>query len=105
MKRVAMENPEIISWLENWYALQCDGVREHSYGMRFLITDNLRWSVTIDLKETKLQDLIMTEINIHRSNSDWLSCEVKANKFIAQCHAKNFSEVLSIFRKWVMQHS
>nr|TKK07812.1 hypothetical protein SrhCFBP13529_11555 [Stenotrophomonas rhizophila] len=40
--------------LQKWYADQCDGDWEHSFGIRIDTLDNPGWTVSVDLTDTAL---------------------------------------------------
>lgn len=37
-------------WLQNWFAVQCDGVWEHAHGIKIDTLDNPGWTVHVDLE-------------------------------------------------------
>lgn len=63
--------------------------------------DNSGWSLTIDLKDTELEDEVFQKIEINRSKEYWLSCEVRDKKFEARCCPTKLPVVMNIFRDWV----
>ncbi|MDO7908781.1 Imm53 family immunity protein [Paenibacillus sp. JX-17] len=40
---------EILKWLQEWYASQCDGDWEHSNGIKITSIDNPGWYVEINI--------------------------------------------------------
>jgi hypothetical protein len=44
-----------LDFLQRWYAEQCDGKWEHSYGVRIETLDNPGWQITVDLNGTGLE--------------------------------------------------
>ncbi|MEH0820740.1 Imm53 family immunity protein [Micromonospora sp. CPCC 205714] len=46
--------PGVWTWLQAWYATQCDGEWEHEFGIQIETVDNPGWSVSIDLGDTAL---------------------------------------------------
>lgn len=90
-----------LRWLQQWYAAQCDGDWEHSYGIRIETLDNPGWSVTIDLSETELASLPFEEIRADMSENDWLFCSVdKNNRFIGFGDTTKLIQLLRTFRTW-----
>src|SRR5262249_14404082 len=63
--------PGVWTWLQAWYATQCNGEWEHGYGLEIETIDNPGWSVKIDLNGTSLTDRHYERQAIHRSEHDW----------------------------------
>jgi Immunity protein 53 len=96
-------NPQTLDdleWLEQYYAQNCDGDWEHSFGFRIDNIDNPGWSLEFDLKGTPLSGHDFRAVSVDRTESDWVRCEVKNEKFIAYGGATNLTELISIFRSW-----
>ncbi|WP_233398547.1 immunity 53 family protein [Luteimonas sp. MC1828] len=91
-----------LSRLRDWYAAQCDGDWEHSYGIKLETLDNPGWLIYIDLADTELQDKPFTPV--HRGDSDadanWLHCKVKSGKFEAAGGVPNLPDMLEAFLSW-----
>lgn len=87
-------------WLQKWYNSQCNGDWEHGNNIRISTLDNPGWSISINLEETKLQDMPFQEIKIDRTENDWLICFLRQGKFEGRCGPINLSEVIEIFHKW-----
>jgi hypothetical protein len=88
------------SKLEEWYERQCDGDWEHSYGIRIETLDNPGWSITIDLKDTRRQNAVLTKTQIERSEHDWIFYWKEKTLFKIACGPKNFTEATEIFVEW-----
>ena len=88
--------------LRNWYAAQCDGDWEHSYGIKIDTLDNPGWSLSIDLADTSLSERPFT--SVHRGDSeegaDWLHCKIETGKFEAAGGISNLPEMLEVFLAW-----
>ena len=96
-----MSNPSsAISKLEEWYASQCDGDWEHSYGVKIQTLDNPGWRVHIDLQETRGQDAKLEMVRINRADNDWIQYWVEKVQFNIACGPKNLSEAVAIFLRW-----
>jgi hypothetical protein len=109
---------ELLSWLQNWYAAQCDGDWEHQYGLTIETLDNPGWYVAINLAETPLEDTTFQPVDErYRSEDNWVDCRVvegdaegisvrdsvRGPKFRGAGGPHNLSEILHIFREWVIQ--
>lgn len=105
---------ELITWLQNWYAAQCDGDWEHDYGVQIDTLDNPGWSVVINLAGTSLEGAKFQPVDeSYRSEDDWIHCRlleehplgdgVRGPHFAGAGGPHNLSEILRIFREWVIQ--
>ena len=95
-----MDQNELM-WLSNWFASNCDGDWEHSYGLKIETTDNPGWTVEIDLIDTDLQGQNFLNLDIERSEADWLKCWLDGHTFRIVCGPQNLSEAVLSFRHWV----
>jgi hypothetical protein len=92
---------EIVTWLQNWYEAQCDGDWEHQYGVEIGTLDNPGWTVKIDLTGTSLEDASFTTVDeAHRSEYDWMYCDVSDGCFQGAGGTHNLLEILGLFRSW-----
>ncbi len=93
---------DALTWLEDWYASQCDGLWEHGYGIEIGNIDNPGWTLKIDLIGTNLEN---TPFDEARHNFDgevsWWKCWRDAGEFHAVCGARNLRSVIEVFRAWV----
>lgn len=86
--------------LEKWYGSNGDGDWEHQNGISIGTLDNPGWTVDINLAETRLENVPYTAIRLDRSDTDWLHCEVKGQRFLGFGGVHNLSEIISIFTAW-----
>ena len=90
-----------LHWLMEWYAGQCDGDWEHSFGIRLDTLDNPGWTLTIDLDGTGLEakpfDAVEDDLT---SDVSWWVCKVENAKFIGHCGPRDLAAVLKVFRDW-----
>lgn len=91
---------ELLSWLAEWYTLQCDEDWEHSYGVKIDTLDNPGWSLVVDLSDTYLDGRNYLTLDIQRGENDWLKCALEGKKFVAHCGPRNLPEVIQAFRHW-----
>jgi hypothetical protein len=92
------------AWLEEWYAAQCDGEWEHTYGIQIETLDNPGWSVLIDLSGTSLTGHSMPRFFRNEGNEDWIVCEVKDKKFKGHGDPRKLGEILKLFQDWAIQN-
>src|SRR5689334_4419473 len=88
------------SALENWYARQCNGEWEHSWGVTITTLDNPGWSVTIDLRDTRRQGASLDWVKIQRTQDDWIIYRITDDRFEIHCGPKNLSEAVEWFVNW-----
>jgi hypothetical protein len=92
--------PGALTWLQAWYAAQCDGQWEQSYGVLIDTLDNPGWLLRVDLADTALAGRSLDRREIHRSEHDWLSIQLADNRFEAACGPLNLGEAVHEFRLW-----
>ena len=90
--------PGALAWVQAWYATQCNGEWEESYGIKIETLDNPGWHVHIDLADTRWSDLSVATSEVHRSEHDWVSVQAGVGRFTAACGPLNLGEVLHHFR-------
>jgi hypothetical protein len=88
-------------WLMNWYSLQCDGDWEQSFGIKIKNLDNPGWRITVSIQETILRNKDFEEIQIERTDEDWIFCKIENGFFDGCCGIFNLEELLQTFRSWV----
>jgi Immunity protein 53 len=88
------------SAIEKWYASQCNGEWEHSYGIKINTLDNPGWHVLIDLRETRKQDSALERNRIDRTEMDWIEYWVEKKQFGVACGPLNLNEAFDIFVNW-----
>ena len=86
-----------IQRLEKWYASQCNGMWEHSYGVKIDTIDNPGWSVKIELAETGVDGQRIQELIFENGPSDWMHCSVKGNTFHAYGDPSKLERILEHF--------
>ncbi len=87
-------------WFQNWYLIHCNGDWERDKRIHLKTLDNPGWLLTIDLKNTELENQKFQEIKINQSKNNWFFCAVRNNKFEGACGSTNLSEILKIFQDW-----
>lgn len=88
--------------LNNWYACQCDGDWEHSYGVSLETLDNPGWLLQIDLTDTELEGRPFQAIHEGDSDNDanWMQCKVELGKFQAAGAISSLPAMLETFLSW-----
>ncbi|QDY78774.1 immunity 53 family protein [Streptomyces qinzhouensis] len=94
----ASEN--VLDWLQSWYASQCDGDWEHTWGVAIETLDNPGWAVRIDLEGTGLADREYPEHQVTRGEHDWVTAWTADKAFRIACGPGNLAEALALFRSW-----
>lgn len=86
--------------LQTWFANQCNGEWEHSYGVRIETIDNPGWTVAIELSNMNLGQRSFNEVAINRSETDWVKCRVRDGVFEGFGGVANLIEIINIFLAW-----
>lgn len=86
--------------LEAWYAARCNGDWEHRHGVDIGTLDNPGWRVTIDLTGTSGENRVLDNIQVTRTETDWIAYWIENQKFHAACGPRNLSEAIDIFCDW-----
>ena len=73
---------ESLKFLQEWYASNCDGDWEHSFGIKIETLDNPGWVVTVDLEGTKSEDLELSEA-VELSDDDWFNINATGKQLVA----------------------
>src|SRR5688572_18249094 len=101
MLRSTIVTQDNLNWLMDWYAVHCDGLWEHGYGVTIGTIDNPGWRLEIHLTGTELENVPFEEV---RRNYDddvsWSVCFLRDKAFHAACGARDLDSVLAVFRAW-----
>ncbi|MEL6382078.1 MAG: immunity 53 family protein [Cyanobacteria bacterium J06626_18] len=92
---------DYLKWIQEWYVSNCNGDWEHSFGVTLETLDNPGWSIAIDLQDTALEDKLFQDVEIERTEGDWVLCKVKSRQFKVACGPFNLIEAIGIFYDWV----
>ena len=90
-----------LSGLQEWYASQCDGDWEHSFGVSIGTLDNPGWSLSINLVGTELEGIPFAELREnYEDERDWLICVVRDNSFGGSGGPLTLERMIHIFLAW-----
>lgn len=95
----------IFTWLEKWYALNCNGDCEHGYGVHITTLDNPGWHVEMDIKDTCLSHITHNRVSMDNGDNDWYSYEISDMKFIGFGDPSKLTYLLSAFRRIVEENA
>ncbi len=93
--------PGTLTWLQAWYAMQCDGEWDHGFGVRIGTLDNPGWHVSIEVSGTAAESLYLEPVETYRSEHDWVVVKKEDTAFHAYCGPLNLGEALHAFWLWV----
>ena len=93
--------PGTLTWLQAWYATQCNGDWEHGYGVRIETLDNPGWGLRVDLGGTAWAERPLDRVETHRSEHDWVVVWKDETEFHAATGPLNLGEAVHIFRLWL----
>jgi hypothetical protein len=94
---------ELLKWLQEWYAAQCDGDWEHQNGARITTLDNPGWRVSVSLVDTASAGALMQPYVIDLNDDDWVRCEVRDGRFEGRGDPSKLAFRLEMFRSLVEQ--
>lgn len=86
--------------LQLWYSAQCNGEWEHQFGLKLATLDNPGWKVVVDLGGTQLEERRFEQIEISRSDQDWITCRVEGLQFRGFGGSTNLDEIVETFLNW-----
>lgn len=91
----------MIEWLQKWYSDHCDGDWEHEHPISLISLDNPRWSLSIDVKDTKLENLNIPPTMNKISEDDWVGYSLKNGVFEAGGDVFKINRLIEIFKEIV----
>jgi hypothetical protein len=91
--------------LQRWYANECNGDWEHSFGITIETLDNPGWLVKIDLMETEWEGIKVERSRDDRDDNNWAQHEIVNSQFIGCGGIDNLAEILSRFFEIVEKES
>lgn len=91
---------DALSRLSAWYERQCVNDWHEDYGVRIGTLDNPGWYLKIDLKGTSLSAKAFQEVEIERSDRDWIVARIKGEVFEGFGGPTNLGEIVEVFLSW-----
>ena len=91
--------------IQHWYANNCNGLWEHSYGVRIDTLDNPGWELSVDLADTPWASLNVPRARKERSETDWIDFRVSDSKFLGYGGPLNLEELIEVFLELVSRNS
>jgi Immunity protein 53 len=101
-----MNQKDVLQGLQEWYRSQCNDAWEHTHGVKIDTLDNPGWTLSVDLKETELEDKPFSRISRGAiagdltQDEDWLVCEVKDKTFTGAGGPGTLAEMIAVFLAW-----
>ena len=89
---------DLLDWLTDWYASNCNQAWEHTYGISIGTLDNPGWSIIIDLIDTPLEGKQLTEISINNSDNDWCRFSSTGEQFTGYGDEKKINVLIGKFK-------
>src|SRR3954447_23427261 len=86
--------------LEQWFLSQCDGNWEHSHSIEIGTTDNPGWAVVIEVEGTALESRPFEDMEMRRSDRDYVACWRWPDAWQADCGMTNLAEAIACFIDW-----
>ena len=91
---------QCLAWIQKWYASQCDGDWEHTFGVSIETLDNPGWIVRVNLEGTELEEVPFEEIKRLEPKRTWLSCRVGEKTWQGAGGPHMLGEILAVFTRW-----
>ncbi|MDJ1482791.1 immunity 53 family protein [Cytophagaceae bacterium YF14B1] len=91
----------VLKWLEDWYANECNGDWEHGFGIKIETLDNPVWNVTIDLEETALEDVVIPYQYFEKQEGDFYGFKIENKQYNAFGDPSKLEFLLLNFQKIV----
>lgn len=95
---------DVIALLQEWYAAQCNGDWEHSYGVKIDTLDNPGWILKVDLRETEWEDLSVSLVRTFVADNNWMQYEVAGSCFTACGDVGKLVSMIEQFIRMVWPH-
>jgi len=93
-----------LAWLMEWYAKQCNGDWEHSYGIKIDTLDNPGWSIAIDIDGTNHDQIKNRPWQlVEHSDKNWYGYKIENGKFEASGDPSKLDYLIQLFREIVTQ--
>lgn len=89
-----------ISRLCAWYESQTYEDWHEDYGIKIYNIDNPGWGLVVDLEHTSLENKNFVEMDIERSDTDWIAIRKSDGKFNAYGGPNNLKEMIDVFLEW-----
>lgn len=86
----------LLTRLQNWYLINCDGEWEHSYGISIGTLDNPGWTIKIDLTDTCLRDFKFDK-QVDNGEFDWFFIKAHEKTFNGTGDPSKLTVILSTF--------
>ena len=97
-----MSTQNSIKKLQAWYASNCDGHWEHTYGFDLITLDKPGWSIKVNLEETHQENQEFTERKINYGHdSEWLIVSKKEALLMGACGPAELEAMLIIVTEWL----
>jgi len=94
-----------LSRLEDWFARNCNGDWEHTYGISIETLDNPGWEVRIELQDTYLLNERFETVANRIDETNWVHCSVSDGVFRGTGGIGKLQTVLRIFLEWAESQS
>jgi len=92
---------EMLKWISDWFSSHCDRDWEHENQIKIETVSNPGWYITIDLRDTPLEDLVLKMDTVNKGADDWYFYNFEDSKFKASGDLNKIHFLLNEFKKIV----
>ena len=100
---LAMGKKEAMKWIQDWYSKHCDGEWEIDRNVIVAHLEEHQWKVIIQIEDTECEGKEFDEVRVEKSETDWYHCSVKDQRFQGHGGVQNLTDIIEIFRVWVLE--
>lgn len=97
--------PDLLAFLADWFARQCDGEWEHDQGVTLENLDNPGWSLRIRIEDTDLHGVQAPLVKFDESEDEWLRWRSDGVLFEAYGGPGDLKRVLRAFYEFATTHA
>ena len=90
----------LLSDIQNWFKINCNGDWEHEYGVHISTIDNPGWCLKVDLTNTALDGTFFSKKK-NNNPEDWYTVKTENNEFIAYGDPNKLEELVEIFLSYL----
>ncbi|WP_407560094.1 Imm53 family immunity protein [Streptomyces sp. 184] len=100
-EKTPLETRELLCALGTWYAEQCDGDREHEFGVKIETLDNPGWLIQVDLPGTSKEGVTLAPELAEETDGSWLHSSADGSILRIACGPKDLERAVRAALKFL----